>query len=158
MSMPHHPFPPPNGAPATAGHPRRGGATAACALAVCAAAATWPSAAVAASTTPTDQRAAYEAEAGRAGDPARGQAWFNADHGQSWRCASCHGAVPTAAGRHAATGKPIAALAPAAEPRRFTDAAKTEKWFGRNCRDVLGRVCSAGEKADVLAWLIGLKP
>ena len=31
------------------------------------------------------------------------------------------------------------ALAPAFEPRRFTDAAKVEKWFGRNCNDVLGR-------------------
>ncbi len=116
------------------------------------------SAALAAGTTPDDQLSAYEAEAGQAGDPARGQAWFNADQGQAWRCASCHGARPTAPGRHASTGKPIAALAPAAEPRRFTDAAKTEKWFGRNCRDVLGRACSAGEKADVLAWLIGLKP
>jgi hypothetical protein len=63
-----------------------------------------------------------------------------------------------AAGRHAATGKDIAPLAPAANPMRFADAQKTEKWFRRNCKDVLGRECSAAEKADVLAWLMTLKP
>ena len=40
---------------------------------------------------------------------------------------------------------------------RKTDAAKTEKWFRRNCNDVVGRECSAGEKADVLSWLASLK-
>ena len=49
-------------------------------------------------------------------------------------------------------------LAPAAHARRFSDAAKAEKWFRRNCNDVLGRECSAAEKADVLAWLNTLKP
>jgi hypothetical protein len=28
-----------------------------------------------------------------------------------------------------------------------------EKWFKRNCSDVLGRACSAQEKGDLLAWL-----
>ena len=40
----------------------------------------------------------------------------------------------------------------------FSDPAKVEKWFRRNCNDVAGRECTAGEKADVLAWLISLKP
>jgi hypothetical protein len=62
------------------------------------------------------------------------------------------------AGKHASTGKPIAAMAPAFNAERFTDPAKTEKWFRRNCNDVIGRECSAGEKADVLAWLLSLKP
>ena len=52
----------------------------------------------------------------------------------------------------------IGALAPSANAQRFSDAAKVEKWFRRNCNDVLGRECSAAEKADVLSWLIGLKP
>ena len=90
-------------------------------------------------------------------DPARGQAFFTQTHGREWSCASCHGPVPLGMGRHAGTGKAIEPLAPAANPRRFTDAAKTEKWFRRNCNDVLGRECSAGEKADVLAWLMSLK-
>jgi hypothetical protein len=55
------------------------------------------------------------------------------------------------------TRKAITALAPSANPKRFTDSAKTEKWFRRNCKDVLSRECTAREKADVMAWLISLK-
>jgi hypothetical protein len=90
--------------------------------------------------------------------PARGQSFFTTTHGREWSCASCHGTVPTQTGKHASTGKPIGAMAPAFNPERFTDAAKTEKWFRRNCNDVLGRTCTAAEKADVLAWLMTLKP
>jgi hypothetical protein len=79
-------------------------------------------------------------------------------HGREWSCASCHGAVPVQGGKHAATGKPIGAMAPAFNSDRFTDAAKTEKWFRRNCNDVAGRECTAAEKADVLGWLLTLKP
>ena len=117
---------------------------------------TWP--ALAAATTPTEQLAGYEAAATRRGVPAQGEAFFTARHGREWACASCHGTPPTRPGQHKATAKVIAPLAPAFEPARFTDAAKTEKWFRRNCNDVLGRECNAGEKADVLAWLAGLKP
>lgn len=91
-------------------------------------------------------------------DAARGQRFFTSTHGQEWSCASCHTERPLVDGRHANTGKPIAPLAPAANPRRFTDEAKVEKWFRRNCNDVLGRECSADEKADVRAWLASLKP
>ena len=34
--------------------------------------------------------------------------------------------------------------------------AKVEKWFARNCNDVLGRACTPVEKGDVLAWLLSL--
>ncbi len=89
---------------------------------------------------------------------ARGQTLFTSKHGKDWSCASCHTALPTVAGKHASTAKVIGALAPAFNPERFTDPAKTEKWFRRNCNDVMGRECTAAEKADVLAWLISLKP
>lgn len=115
-------------------------------------------AAPAGAATPAELLAAYSAAAGAAPRAAAGQAFFNTRHGREWSCASCHGATPTGVGRHAATGKAIEPLAPAANARRFTDAAKTEKWFRRNCNDVLGRECSAAEKADVLAWLNTLKP
>ncbi len=49
-------------------------------------------------------------------------------------------------------------MAPAVNPKAFTDSAKVDKWFRRNCNDVLNRECSAAEKADVLAYLIGLAP
>jgi hypothetical protein len=65
--------------------------------------------------------------------------------------------VPTQAGKHASTGKPIAPLAPGFNPERLVDAAKTEKWFRRNCNDVMGRECSPAEKADVISWLRTLK-
>lgn len=108
--------------------------------------------------TPAELLSGYTAQAGSAAASSRGQQFFTTRHGREWSCASCHGAVPTQAGKHASTGKPIKALAPAFDPERFTDPAKTEKWFRRNCNDVLGRECSAAEKADVLGWLLTLKP
>lgn len=112
----------------------------------------------AAAATPAELLQEWRAGLAAPPAPARGQQFFNQAHGREWSCASCHGSTPTAAGRHAGTGKPIAPLAPAAEPRRFTDAAKAEKWFRRNCNDVVGRECTAAERADVLAWLMTLKP
>jgi len=103
-----------------------------------------------------DQLAAYQAAAGVRADAARGQAFFTTRQGREWSCSSCHTAMPTAGGKHASTGKAIEPLAPAAHAQRFTDVAKTEKWFRRNCNDVVGRECSAAEKADVLAWLVSL--
>lgn len=105
-------------------------------------------------TTASEQLAGYTREAGAAADAARGQQFFTQRHGRDWSCSSCHTSRPTTEGQHASTGKTIAPLAPGANPQRFSDAAKTEKWFRRNCKDVLGRECSAGEKADVMAWLL----
>lgn len=108
--------------------------------------------------TPAEQMAAYSAQAGMVAQAARGQRLFTQSHGQRWTCASCHGEQPTAEGRHASTGKAIRPLAPAFNSARFTDSGKTEKWFRRNCNDVMARDCTPGEKADVLAWLLTLKP
>ena len=108
--------------------------------------------------TPAEQLAAYSARAGTPAQPTRGQQFFNNRHGHDWSCSSCHTVNPTVPGKHASTGKVIGPMAPAYNPERFTDPAKTEKWFRRNCNDVVGRECSAGEKADVLAWLLTLKP
>ena len=47
-------------------------------------------------------------------------------------------------------------MAASVAPTRYTDPDIVEKWFRRNCRDVLGRACSAAEKADVLAYLLSL--
>ena len=51
----------------------------------------------------------------------------------------------------------IQPLAPGVNPQRFTDVAQVEKWFKRNCGDVLKRECTAQEKGDILAWLVTLK-
>lgn len=108
-------------------------------------------------TTPAAQLAYWSAQAGAAGQAQRGQVFFNARHGGEWSCASCHGTPPTSNGKHASTGKSIAPLAPSFNAKTFTDTAKVEKWFRRNCKDVLARECSAAEKADVLAYLTQLK-
>jgi uncharacterized membrane protein len=112
---------------------------------------------VQAQTTPAEQMAAYVAQSGQPAQAARGQEFFNAKHGKDWSCSTCHTAKPTVEGKHASTGKVIAPMAPAFNAQRFTDAAKTEKWFRRNCNDVVGRECTAGEKADFLSWLLTLK-
>ncbi|MBK8118176.1 MAG: DUF1924 domain-containing protein [Sulfuritalea sp.] len=106
---------------------------------------------------PRDFLARFEKEAGTAASAERGARFFTAKQGGEWSCASCHTERPTLAGRHARTDKAIAPLAPAANAERFTDAAKVDKWFRRNCNDTLNRLCSAQEKADVMAWLLSLK-
>jgi len=106
--------------------------------------------------TPLDLLKSYETQSGKA-NSARGEQFFNAKHGKEWSCASCHENPPTHDTKHIVTGKVIKPLAPSANPVRFTDEAKAEKWFKRNCNDVLGRDCAAQEKADVLSWLMTMK-
>ena len=110
--------------------------------------------------TPADLLAGYTRQAGAAADPARGQKLFTTNFGKELglSCSSCHGAVPSGNGRHALSDKVIRPLAPAFNPTRFTDAKKTDSWFRDNCKDVIGRDCTPAEKADVLAWLLTLKP
>ena len=87
----------------------------------------------------------------------RGREFFARTHGGDWSCASCHTHNPAAIGRHAVTGKAIQPLSPLANPERFTKPARVEKWFTRNCRDVLKRACTAREKGDVLAYLMSVE-
>lgn len=113
--------------------------------------------AAAADTTPAQQLARFSAEASAPGNADRGRQFFTTRQQGEWSCSSCHGQPPLAAGKHASTGKAIDPLAPAANAQAFTDTAKVDKWFRRNCRDVAKRECTPGEKADVMAYLIGLK-
>ena len=112
--------------------------------------------------SPLDIQRTLEAEARQASpsfsgfSAPRGQQLFTATHGREWSCATCHTADPRQAGRHATTQKAIAPLAPSANADRFTSSAKVDKWFRRNCGDVLGRPCTPQEKGDVLAWLLSL--
>ena len=68
-------------------------------------------------------------------------------------CTSCHGRETTGAGRNPA-GKTIEPMALSASPTRYSDPAKVEKWFKRNCNEVLGRECTAQEKGDWLTFMI----
>jgi cytochrome c peroxidase len=116
-----------------------------------------------AAETPASLMARYAQEAGipaSALSAARGAALYRTDHpGRNARpvsCSSCHTDSPKQPGR-TRVGKRIEPLAPAANPERFTDAAKVEKWFRRNCQDVLQRECSAQEKGDFIFWLSQIK-
>jgi hypothetical protein len=106
--------------------------------------------------SPQELLTSYEAKSAKA-VPARGQQFFNAKHGKEWSCASCHDSLPNHETKHIVTGKVIQALSPVRNSARFSDLAKVEKWFKRNCNDVLGRECDAQEKADVLSWLMTVK-
>ena len=112
--------------------------------------------------TPADFLRTYEAAArqdnsGFTGFSAqRGEAFFKTTHGREWSCASCHTPNPTVGGKHAKTDNPIGPLAPTANAERFTRPDKVEKWFRRNCNDVVGRECTPAEKGDVLTYLMSL--
>jgi len=90
---------------------------------------------------------------------------FSAQHGeQLWNreftvsvqprsCATCHTSDPRLTGKHVRTRKLIKPMAPSVNPDRLTDQRKIEKWFKRNCKWTLGRVCTTQEKGDVLEYL-----
>jgi cytochrome c peroxidase len=112
--------------------------------------------------TPAEQQAQWNVAA-RATDPSyapsatRGKALYERAFNRSAEmpnCVACHTSNPAQQGKHAVTGKVIAPMAPSANPERFADAAKTEKWFKRNCNDVVGRECTAAEKSDFVEFLV----
>lgn len=108
--------------------------------------------------TPQQILARYQQQAGSA-SATRGEAFFHAKitrDGKTESCTSCHTDNPKAVGKTRAN-KAIEPLAPIANPARLTDPAKVEKWFKRNCKDVLARECSVQEKADFVAFLISVK-
>jgi hypothetical protein len=104
------------------------------------------------------------ASAAKSADPAfkdfsaeDGQAFFQGRHTggkeDSPSCTSCHTTNVKGVGKSRA-GKEIAPMAASVNPKRFTDPADVEKWFKRNCPDVLGRECTVTEKGNVLAYLL----
>ncbi len=89
---------------------------------------------------------------------ARGEALYhsrNAVTADAPSCSTCHTDSPLNAGQTRA-GKAIEPMAVSASSARFTDIDKTEKWFTRNCKTVLGRDCSLQEKGDFITYLSGL--
>ncbi|NDP39654.1 MAG: DUF1924 domain-containing protein [Rhodoferax sp.] len=115
---------------------------------------------------PREDLLAQYASAAKAANPAfsgfsarRGQTLhtqkFTTGKPDSPSCTSCHGTNPRTAGKNA-TGKVIDAVAVSVTPTRYTDASKVEKWFKRNCNEVIGRDCSATEKGDWLTYVTSL--
>lgn len=107
--------------------------------------------------------AAYAAQAkqqdpGFAGfSAARGEALYRSRHTANPEiasCSTCHTDDPAKPGRHAKTGRAIEPVALSANPKRFLEADKVEERFLRDCKSILGRVCTATEKGDYLTFLI----
>jgi mono/diheme cytochrome c family protein len=104
----------------------------------------------------------YEAAARKANpafrgfSAAEGRRIYFAEHVQDGRnvsCAACHTSDPRQRGR-TPVGKIVEPLAPAVNPDRLTDRADVEKWFTRNCKQVMGRECSAEEKGHFLKFML----
>lgn len=122
-------------------------------------------AAAAATLTPRQMQEKYEklareAQTGYVASPARGEELFRArrahSKGDNIGCSTCHTEDPKSVGQTRARKK-IKPLAPAANPERFTDTAQVEKWFTRNCDDVLERPCTPQEKADFISFLLSVR-
>lgn len=88
---------------------------------------------------------------------AAGQKLYTTQGPNQLSCSSCHTDSPKNAGKHAKTNKAIEPMAPSVNPQRFTDAAKVEKWFKRNCNDALGRACTTQEKGDFMSYVLSVK-
>lgn len=99
----------------------------------------------------------YKAEIKGSFTAAAGEKLYKSVGPHQMACASCHTDSPKNVGKHAKTNKTIEPLAPSANPRRFTDAAQVEKWFKRNCNDVLGRACTTQEKGDFMSYVLSVK-
>ncbi|MCC7167761.1 MAG: DUF1924 domain-containing protein [Rhodospirillales bacterium] len=93
--------------------------------------------------------AGFSAERGRA----LYQASFTTGKADTPSCTTCHNSDPKAKGQTKA-GKEIEPMAVSRNPTRYTDPAELEKWFPRNCNQVLGRECTAREKGDFLTFMI----
>lgn len=103
---------------------------------------------------------AKQAEASFAGFSAqRGEALFRTrSTGGDERtpsCTACHTDDPRQPGRNAKTGRGIDPVAVSVDPKRFTDRDQVEKQFGRDCKSVLGRDCTAAEKGDYITFMKG---
>ena len=79
----------------------------------------------------------------------------NAESGKEFSCQTYHTEDLKKPGKHEKTGKVIDPLAPSVNKDRLTDVKFINKWFLRNCKQVLGRECTAQEKGDFLEYLKG---
>ncbi len=76
--------------------------------------------------------------------------------GEEISCSTCHTTNPKNFGRTHAN-KSIKPMAPVINPNRFTNFKHVEKWFKRNCDDVLRRPCNPLEKGDFLSYMAIIK-
>jgi len=89
----------------------------------------------------------------------RGEALFRTDwvggDPRTPSCTSCHTDNPRGPGRNAKTGRPIDPVAVSVNATRFTNPDDVEKQFGRDCKSVMDRACTALEKGDYITFMKG---
>lgn len=97
----------------------------------------------------------------------QGASQFSAERGQQlWEqpndgsapfttrsCTTCHSQDVKQSGQHIRTKKTIKPMALSANPESLSNTKKVEKWFTRNCKWTLGRVCTPQEKGDIVTYL-----
>ena len=87
----------------------------------------------------------------------RGAAFYRSVHPtadpKTNSCASCHGNDPRRLGENVKTGRAIEPMAVSQNAKRYTNAEDVEKWFRRNCKEVLNRECTAVEKGDFITFM-----
>jgi hypothetical protein len=76
--------------------------------------------------------------------------------GEKVSCMNCHTNDPKKTGLNK-LNKTIEPMAPIVNPERFTDMAKIQKWFKRNCKDVFERECTIQEKGDFTKFMMSIK-
>ncbi len=117
------------------------------------------SAVAAGNTTPQKLMKGFESQAGSKASASAGKKLFTSKHTggkpDTPSCITCHTTNLKGMGR-TRVGKPIDPMAISANRSRLTDQKKAAKWFRRNCKSVLGRECSAKEKADIIAYLLSI--
>lgn len=91
---------------------------------------------------------------------AEGENFFRTERinskGEKVSCMTCHSSDPKKEGLTRAN-KVIDPIAPIANKERFTDMAKVEKWFKRNCKDVYERECTVLEKGQFTKYMMSVK-
>jgi hypothetical protein len=90
----------------------------------------------------------------------RGEKFFRTERvnskGDKVSCMTCHTDNAKKSGMTRAN-KVIEPMATVVNSERFTDRAKIEKWFKRNCNDVYDRVCTTLEKGDFMKYMMSIK-
>lgn len=94
-------------------------------------------------------------------DYKRGEKLFTSEHigkkGKLISCVSCHTKDLSKQGENKHTSKVIEPLSPSVNADRLTNVKDVKKWLRRNFKDVYVRAGTAGEKGDVITYIINKK-
>ena len=102
--------------------------------------------------------AKFTKNGGKSFSAVKGKQMWEESHmvkGEKMSCVTCHTADLKKVGKHYKTGKRIEPMAVSLNEKRFESMKHAKKWFRRNCKQVYARKCTAQEKGDFLAYIVG---